>query len=229
MLGSMEQLGWNPMSNNTATEELPLNASPYSFHMPGNTNPSHTGLRNSQVNEKMCLKSASVSLFPVYCEDSFEAVQRSGGGVGGWLCFGVHSEESEPEGRPGLPGPWQVRPLVQCPAAILCSTQARNLVLLQREFVVVGDLFVECDGLLRVDHNLFLGLYGDNLRVAVWLKEQSNERLMRNSSRNKLPMKSVLCNGLWMFTLTVQQWLMNRARFPHLVASIIVSWSTLNK
>lgn len=77
-------------------------------------------------------------------------------------------------------------PLVECPAAILCSTQARNLVLLEGEFVVVGDLFIDGDGLLRVDHNLFLGLYGDYLGVAVWLGEQNNERLMSESTTNKV-------------------------------------------
>lgn len=65
-----------------------------------------------------------------------------------------------------------MRPLVKCPAAVLCSTQTGDLVLLQREFVVVCDLFVDGDGLFRVDHNLFLGLDGDNLGVAVWLEEQ---------------------------------------------------------
>lgn len=61
--------------------------------------------------------------------------------------------------------------LVERPPAVLGSTQARDLVLLQRELVVVGDLFVDGDGLLRVDDDLLLGLYGDDLSVAVWLKE----------------------------------------------------------
>ena len=63
-------------------------------------------------------------------------------------------------------------PLVECPTAVLCSTQARDLVVLQGEFVVVGDFFVDGDGLLRVDHNLFLRLYCDDLGVAAWLEEQ---------------------------------------------------------
>lgn len=62
--------------------------------------------------------------------------------------------------------------LVQRPSAVLCSTQARNLVLLQREFVVVGDFFIDGDGLLGVDHDLLLGLDGDHLGVTVWLEEQ---------------------------------------------------------
>lgn len=65
-----------------------------------------------------------------------------------------------------------MRHLVQCPSAVLCSTKAGDLVVLQGEFVVVGDFFVDGDGLLRVDHDLFLGLYGDNLGVAVWLERQ---------------------------------------------------------
>lgn len=62
-----------------------------------------------------------------------------------------------------------VEPLVECPAAVLCPTQAGDLVLLQGEFVVVGDLFINSNGLLRVDHNLLLGLYSDNFSIAVWL------------------------------------------------------------
>lgn len=62
--------------------------------------------------------------------------------------------------------------LVECPPAVLCSTQAGDLVLLQREFVVVGNLFIGCDRLLRVDHNLFLGLDGYYLGVTVGLKEK---------------------------------------------------------
>lgn len=66
-----------------------------------------------------------------------------------------------------------IRGLVQRPSAVLCSTQARNLVLLQRELVVVGDFFIDGDGLLRVDDDLLLGLDGDHLGVTVWLEEQS--------------------------------------------------------
>lgn len=77
--------------------------------------------------------------------------------------------------------------LVQRPSAVLCSTQARNLVLLQREFVVVGDFFIDGDGLLRVDHDLLLGLYGDHLGVTVWLEETEKERGMSGG----------LGGGLW--------------------------------
>lgn len=64
------------------------------------------------------------------------------------------------------------RGLVQCSTAVLCATQARNLVLLQWEFVVVGDFFIDGDGLLRVDHDLLLGLDGDNLGITVWLQKR---------------------------------------------------------
>lgn len=62
--------------------------------------------------------------------------------------------------------------LVQRSSAVLRPTQARDLVLLQRELVVVGDFFIDGDGLLRVDHDLLLGLYRDHLGVTVWLEEQ---------------------------------------------------------
>ena len=60
--------------------------------------------------------------------------------------------------------------LVEGPTAVLSSTQAGDLVVLQGEFVVVSNLFVDANGLLRVDHNLLLGLDGDHLRVAVRLE-----------------------------------------------------------
>lgn len=98
--------------------------------------------------------------------------------------FDVHSTKGESSGGLGV-ARWRrkAHPLVQCPAAVLRPTQAGDLVVLQRELVVVGDLLVDGDGLLRVDHNLFLGLYCDYLGVAVWLEEQSNKRRMRNSAR----------------------------------------------
>lgn len=71
--------------------------------------------------------------------------------------------------------------LVQCSTAVLCSTQARNLVLLEGELVVVGDFFIDSDGLLGVDHDLLLGLDGDDLGVTIWLQTQTNKRRMSKS------------------------------------------------
>lgn len=73
--------------------------------------------------------------------------------------------------------------LVQRSSAVLCSTQARDLVLLQRELVVVGDFFIDGDGLLRVDHDLLLGLYCDHLGVTVWLEEQMKGTQVSGGSR----------------------------------------------
>lgn len=129
----------------------------------------------------------------------------------------------------------EVRWLVERPTTVLRSAQTRDLVLLQWELVIVCDLFVDGNGLLWVDHNLFLGLYGDDLGVAVWLQGRGKKALTdwraTAAELNISPyLKHVRGRSLLsVFRLTVQQWLMNRARFPHLVASIIVSWSTLNK
>lgn len=80
--------------------------------------------------------------------------------------------------------------LVQRPSAVLRSTQARNLVVLQREFVVVGDFFIDGDGLLGVDHDLLLGLDGDHLGVTVWLgranERETGERRPRGRRRRHL-------------------------------------------
>lgn len=113
--------------------------------------------------------------------------------------------------------------LVQRSAAVLGPTQTRDLVLLQRELVVVGDFLIDGDGLLRVDHDLLLGLYRDHLGVTVWLEEQ----MRRDTGERRVGGGGA--RGGEGGSLTVQQWLMNRARLPHLVASMMVSWSTLNK
>lgn len=113
------------------------------------------------------------SLFPGYSEKSVRLF-----GVGGFVWRFTLSRG----GTDGVSRSWswplgsEVSPLVECPSAVLCSTQTGDLVLLQGEFVVVGDLFVDGDGLLRVDHDLLLGLDGDHLGVAVWLEEQDSRR-----------------------------------------------------
>lgn len=55
--------------------------------------------------------------------------------------------------------------------AALSAAQTRDLVVLQREFVIVGDFLVHANRLLGVDHDLLLGFDGDNLGVAVRLQE----------------------------------------------------------
>lgn len=60
---------------------------------------------------------------------------------------------------------------VQGAPAILCAAQARNLVFLDGELVVVGDLLVDADGLLGIDYNLLLGLYGDDFGIAIRLRK----------------------------------------------------------
>ncbi|KAB1263260.1 hypothetical protein Cadr_000023846 [Camelus dromedarius] len=57
-------------------------------------------------------------------------------------------------------------------AAALGAAQTRDLVVLQRELVVVGDLLIHANGLLGVDHDLLLGLDGDHLGVAVGLQDE---------------------------------------------------------
>lgn len=60
-------------------------------------------------------------------------------------------------------------PLVESAAAALGAAQAGDLGVLDRELVVVGDLLVDADRLLRVDDDLLLRLDGDDLGVAVGL------------------------------------------------------------
>lgn len=182
-------------------------------------------------------------LRPRYCEAGYEAMRR--GSIGYWGGSSYTFRRANSWGKGGVYGyGWplaigkcgrEVRWLVERPTTVLRSTQTRDLVLLQWELVIVRDLFVDGNGLLWVDHNLFLGLYGDDLGVAVWLQGGKKKALTdwwaTAAELNISPyLKYVRGRSLLsVFRLTVQQWLMNRARFPHLVASIIVSWSTLNK
>lgn len=59
---------------------------------------------------------------------------------------------------------------VEGTAAALGATQTWDLVVLQRELVIVGDLFIHADGLLGINHDLLLGLNGDHLGIAVGLR-----------------------------------------------------------
>lgn len=134
------------------------------------TQTAHSLARETKWKVKMCTKSAIVCVSVSWVGELGDYLEEGGrGDVWAWMAVGKWGG--------------QTCHLVQCPTAVLCSTQARNLVLLKREFVVVGDFFVDSDGLLRVDHNLLLGLYGDNLGITVWLEKQSNERVMSSSTR----------------------------------------------
>lgn len=59
--------------------------------------------------------------------------------------------------------------LIQRSPAALRPAQTRDLLVLQRELVVVGDLLVDADRLLRIYYNLLLALDRDHLGIAVGL------------------------------------------------------------
>lgn len=64
------------------------------------------------------------------------------------------------------------RGLVEGPPAVLRAAEARDLDVLNGELVVICDLLIDIDVLLRVDDNLFLRLHCDHLGVAVGLRER---------------------------------------------------------
>lgn len=59
--------------------------------------------------------------------------------------------------------------LVERPPAVLGSTQTRDLLVLDGELVVIGNLLIDVDRLARVDYNLLLRLHCNHLGVAVRL------------------------------------------------------------
>lgn len=75
--------------------------------------------------------------------------------------------------------------------------------------VIVRDLLAHVDISLGVNHNLRLSIHLNHLRIAVGLEKKVN------SEKCQL--------------LTSQEWLINRARLPLKVASMIVSSSILNR
>lgn len=77
------------------------------------------------------------------------------------------------EGPPGLrltSLAFGTRGLVEGPPAVLGATEAGDLDVLDRELIVVCDLLVDVDVLLRVDDNLLLRLHCDHLGIAVGLQ-----------------------------------------------------------
>ena len=86
---------------------------------------------------------------------------------------------------------WMVRPIstrrgcsdhlsVEGSSAVVCFAQTWDLLILNGEFVVVGDLLVDADRLPGVDHNLLLRIHCDDLCIAVWLKEKQLEHVGKN-------------------------------------------------
>lgn len=57
--------------------------------------------------------------------------------------------------------------LIQRSPAVLRPTQTGDLLVLDGEFVVVGDLLVDVNGLPGVDHNLLLRFHSDDLCVTI--------------------------------------------------------------
>ena len=62
--------------------------------------------------------------------------------------------------------------------AALGPAQAPDLLVLDGELVVVGDLLPGRDRLLRVDHDLLLLVHGDDFGVAVGLKIKNGASLL---------------------------------------------------
>lgn len=60
--------------------------------------------------------------------------------------------------------------LVEGSSAVFGSTQAGDLLVLDGEFIIVRDLFVDADRLARIDDYFLFGFYSDDFGVAVWLK-----------------------------------------------------------
>lgn len=65
--------------------------------------------------------------------------------------------------------------LVEGSSAVLGSTQAGDLLVLDGEFIIVRDLFIDVDRLPGIDDYFLSGFYRDDFSVAVWLNVNSGE------------------------------------------------------
>ena len=92
------------------------------------------------------------------------------------------------------------------------KSQVPDLFILDGEFVVVGDFLPNGDGLFRVNDDLTGTVNLDHFGVTVGLV---------------IKCMNDLVDCLHIFTS--QEWFMNRARLPHLVASTTPSKSIRNK
>lgn len=58
---------------------------------------------------------------------------------------------------------------VEGSSAVLGSTQAGDLLVLDGEFIIICDLFIHADWLPGIDDYFLSGVYRDDFSVAVWL------------------------------------------------------------
>lgn len=68
--------------------------------------------------------------------------------------------------------------LIQRSPTVLGPTQTGDLLILNGELVVVGDLLIDVDGLSGVDHDFLLRLHGDDLRITVRLRTKTNKQTL---------------------------------------------------
>lgn len=83
--------------------------------------------------------------------------------------------------------------LVEESSALGSSAETGDLFILQRELVVVGDLLVDPDWLLGVNHYLFLRLNGNDLCVTVWLETMRIQSKWNSIQNNTSDQVSGLC------------------------------------
>lgn len=64
--------------------------------------------------------------------------------------------------------------LIEGSSTVLRSTQAGDLLILNREFVIISNLFIYINRLPRVDDYLLLSFDGDDFGIAVWLWKEKH-------------------------------------------------------
>ena len=95
-----------------------------------------------------------------------------------------------PEGGAGRGRPGRgCGELVKILPAVLCAAQTMDLLVLDGELVVVGDLLPYGNGLPAVDDNLALPVNLDHFRITVRLNNNSGILVLSNAYNNRLTNK----------------------------------------
>ena len=99
--------------------------------------------------------------------------------------------------------------LIEIFSAIFRCAEAQNFFVFNREFVVISDFFSVGNGLFGVNDNFLLAVNGNDFSITIRLKKEKKFREIFEF------FGQILSN-----LLTSKLWLINLAKFPHLVASI---------
>ena len=108
---------------------------------------------------------------------------------------------------------------VECPSAMWCPTQTRNLLVLNWKLVVISDFFVGSNVPLGVNDNFLLVAHGNDLGIAIGLKEEGRREIwdrlwsLMNDQINSLPFRvfTLKPSSNWFGWIVLPNWFQGTA------------------